>query len=365
MQKILIAGAGKIGSIIAQLLAETDDYHVYLTDISSEKLSVSNQPNIEIQTLNMLDCEKTIPFIRSHSIQAIVSCLPYALTIPVAEIAKEMHTHYFDLTEDLKASQRIRELAQGEKNAFVGQCGLAPGFINIVANDLMQQFDSLEEAKLRCGALPQSTSNALQYSLTWSTDGLINEYINPCQTIINGKKTTVAPLEDLETIQIDGLNYEAFNTSGGIGSLIDTYLGKINTLNYKSIRYPNHCEKMRFLIHGLKLKDDRDTLKRILENAIPGTKDDVVLIYVSIHGKQHQQFTKESYVKKFYPRVIHDTPCTAIQATTASGACAIIDIVLNQPDKYHGKIHQEDFSLTNFLQNRFGKYFAEKNKDKK
>ena len=61
--------------------------------------------------------------------------------------------------------------------------------------------------------------------------------------------------------------YEAFNTSGGLGTLADTYAGNVRTMNYKTLRYPGHCEKIHLLMNDLKLNEDRETLKRILERA--------------------------------------------------------------------------------------------------
>ena len=141
----------------------------------------------------------------------------------VAEIARKVNAHYFDLTEDVAVTRAVRELADGATRAFVPQCGLAPGFISIAANALIQHFDEIRSVKLRVGALPQHPNNALKYSLTWSTDGLINEYGNPCEAIVDGRAVEVAPLEGLEEIEIDGVLYEAFNTSGGLGSLAETY----------------------------------------------------------------------------------------------------------------------------------------------
>src|SRR6185312_1733843 len=134
--------------------------------------------------------------------------------------------NYFDLTEDTKTASAVTELSQHATTAFVPQCGLAPGFISIVANQLMQHFPSLDSVKMRVGALPINISNALQYSLTWSTDGLINEYGNLCQGIVNGKEVQLLPLDDLEEIKIDGLTYEAFNTSGAIRSLASPRLDR-------------------------------------------------------------------------------------------------------------------------------------------
>ena len=75
---------------------------------------------------------------------------------------------------------------------------------------------------MRVGALPQFPTNALNYNLTWSTDGLINEYCNPCEAIHEGKLIEVLPLEGIEQFSLDGITYEAFNTSGGLGTLCET-----------------------------------------------------------------------------------------------------------------------------------------------
>ncbi|MDE4984452.1 dehydrogenase, partial [Francisella tularensis subsp. holarctica] len=58
--------------------------------------------------------------------------------------------------------------------------------------------------------------------------------------------------------------YEAFNTYGGIGSMIDTYAGQVKNINYKTIRYPGHWEKMKFLMQDMKLGDDLETMVKIM-----------------------------------------------------------------------------------------------------
>lgn len=222
----------------------------------------------------------------------------------------------------------------------------------------MKEFEACYHAKLRVGALPQRANNALQYSLTWSTDGLINEYGNPCTAIEAGKSTILKPLEGREVIQIDGCEYEAFNTSGGLGSLADLYINKIKTLNYKTMRYPGHCEKIRLLMNDLKLNEDRETLKRILERAIPKTYQDIVIVYVTVEGIKQGELTEKSYVKKLYPTIIHDLEWSAIQVSTGAGVCAIVDLVLGQENEYRGFILQENFSLSKVIANRFGHYYV-------
>jgi saccharopine dehydrogenase-like NADP-dependent oxidoreductase len=129
-------------------------------------------------------------------------------------------------------------------------------------------------------------------------------------------------------------------------------------MNYKTIRYPGHCEQMRLLMNDLKLNHDRATLKRILESAVPQTLQDVVIVYVAITGRQDGQLREENYVNKIYPQVIAGRLWSAIQVSTAAGITAVVDLVLESKGRYHGFVPQEQFRLTDILANRFGRYYA-------
>ena len=362
MPTILILGAGKIGSLIGTFLAETKEYMVHLADIETQV----NQPGtaqsqtapITYTILDASNGEALEHYVNEHQPDAVISSLPYYCNPTVAEVARKNNIHYFDLTEDVEVTERIEQISRGGEKAFVPQCGLAPGFISIVANELMHHFDTLETVKMRVGALPINPSNVLKYSLTWSTDGLINEYGNVCYGIENGLKTTLMPLEGYETIEVDGLLYEACNTSGGLGTLADTYSGKVQTMNYKTLRYPGHCEKIHFLMNDLKLNTQREILKHLLENAIPKTFQDVVLIYVSVVGRKAGELMEENYVKKIYPETIAGRLWSAIQVTTAAALCSVVDSVFADPHRYQGFITQETFALPDILANRFGRYYA-------
>jgi saccharopine dehydrogenase-like NADP-dependent oxidoreductase len=359
MFQVLVAGSGKIGSLIACLLDQSEHYQVHLADLSFANTDleqvIKNSAHIKKVILDFTDQENVSEYIHSNGIQAVISSLPYFLNPYVAEIAAKRKIHYFDLTEDIQVTEQVKKLAKNATRAFVPQCGLAPGFINLLANSMMKKFDRLDSAKLRVGALPQNTSHVLHYALTWSTDGVINEYGNLCRAIERGELMMVPALKECELIQLNGLSYEAFHTSGGLGNLAIQYQGKINTLNYKTIRYPGHCEKIRFLMNDLKLNEDRDTLKRILENAVPKTYQDLVIIYVSITGWKGNDYLEESYMHKIYPQRIRDIQWSAIQVATASSVCAVFDIILN--NHYSGFVFQESISLSDFLVNPFSKPF--------
>ena len=154
--------------------------------------------NISPFEFDASDKDALTKHIRAHNPIAVVSGLPYFCNVPVAEVAREEGLHYFDLTEDVAVTEKVRKLAEGSDKVFAPQCGLAPGFISIAANELIQHFDTLKSVKLRVGALPQHPNNVLKYSLTWSTDGIINEYGNMCQSIVDSKEVDVLPLEGLE-----------------------------------------------------------------------------------------------------------------------------------------------------------------------
>lgn len=360
---VLILGAGKIGSLIACLLSDSGGYSTYLADLNIadaeklvSKLSLSNVTTVELNAENKSDLQAIM---HQYAFEAVISSLPFYCNPLVADLCAELNLNYFDLTEDVEVTRHIQKIAKGLNNVFMPQCGLAPGVISIAANAIMRHFQKIDTVKMRVGALPVNPNNVLKYSLTWSTDGLINEYGNTCYGIKDGKIATLQPLEGFETISLDGVLYEAFNTSGGLGTLAETYAGKVNNMNYKTMRYPGHCKKIILLMNDLKLNDDRPTLKKILEGAIPKTLQDVVLIYVAVTGIKDGDLFEENYVKKVYPQEIAGEMWSSIQVTTASGICSVVDIVLDNPDRFSGFTTQESIGMDEVLNNRFGKYYGE------
>lgn len=294
MHRTLIAGAGTIGSLIASILVNSGDYDVYLVDNNIAHINLPSHPNLCIDQLDVTNASKLRDYLRHNQIEITIASLPYFYNTYIANAAADLNLYYFDLTEDVAVAAKVKELAKDTQKAFVSQCGVAPGFINIVANHLMLQFDKIKAAYLRAGCLPKSSHNSLQYAITWSLDGLINEYGNLCYGLVEGKKMSLQPLEDLEQVELDGTLYEAFNTSGGVGSLVETYQDRVDTLNYKTLRYPGHCEKIRFLMKDLQLNEDRKTLKQILEKSLPRTDQDVMLLYVCVTGKSLAVFMSKA-----------------------------------------------------------------------
>ncbi|MBI3677322.1 MAG: saccharopine dehydrogenase family protein [Proteobacteria bacterium] len=357
MKKVMLVGGGKIGVAITEFLSGSGDYRVTVADRDRASLErMPHKSSVELRQVDISDAHEFSHEIEGHDV--VLSATPYHLTNTVADAAKRAGAHYLDLTEDVESTRHIKKLAEGAKTAFIPQCGLAPGFISIVANDLTLKFEKLRDVNMRVGALPVFPHNALKYNLTWSTDGLINEYCNPCESIRDGHRGEVPALEELEEFALDGTEYEAFNTSGGLGTLCDTLEGKVDNLNYKTVRYPGHRDIVKMLVRDLRLGMRRDVLKDVLETAIPITYQDVVLIFVTVSGWREGRLTQESYAKKIYAQTVGDRLMSAIQVTTACGICAMTDLLFEGKLPQKGFVRQEEARLSDFLNNRFGRYYA-------
>ncbi|WP_171230967.1 saccharopine dehydrogenase family protein [Ruegeria sp. HKCCA6707] len=352
---ICVLGGGKIGQMIATLLKQSRNYSVTVADHDLTALAAFKIMGVPTRQIDATD--ETGLKAALEGFDAIISAAPFFLTPAIAAAAKAVGAHYFDLTEDVAATATVRALADGSKSAFMPQCGLAPGFVGIAGAALAAEFDQIDSLHMRVGALPMFPTNALKYNLTWSTDGLINEYCNPCDAIVNGERVKTAPLEDYERIGHDGVEYECFNTSGGLGTLPETLEGKARAVSYRSIRYPGHCDILKLLLHDLGLAQRRDLLKGIFETALPRTDQDVVLVYCTAKGKIDGTLREKSLINKSFARDINGQTWSAIQITTAAGVLGAVDLMRTGKLPQNGFVRQEQVRLDDFLNTEFGQLY--------
>jgi len=366
---VVVLGAGKIGRVIAAMLANTGDYRVCLVDHDAHRLDGVPR-GVDVRAGDPTEPGTCAALLAGAD--AVMNALPFHAAIHVATVAARLGVHYFDLTEDVAATHAIRALAGGARSVLMPQCGLAPGFIGVVGHDLAQRFlrggGELHDLRMRVGALPRYPSNALKYNLTWSTEGLINEYCNPCEAIVDGRRVELPALEGHESFALDGVEYEAFNTSGGLGTLPDTLAGHARQVDYKSIRYPGHCAQMKLLLNDLRLRERREWLREIFEHAIPVTAQDVVVVFASATGHPpgargegtRGPLTQASFSARIggmddFAGIGH---VNAIQLTTAAGICTALDLVAAGVLPQSGFVKQEAMPLDSFLANRFGQHYA-------
>ena len=332
--KIGIVGSGNIGWALKQLLKE--DYDIKQGDITDG--------------FDASDIKQVKTFLKG--LDAVISAGPFAVNKNIAQVAAEESIGYFDLTEDVETTEYIRNLKS--ESILMPQCGLAPGAINICAAGMMEEFDSVNEVLMRVGALPRFTTNEMSYYLSWSTNGLINEYCNEADAIYEGKAVKLMPLEGAEKLVIEGESFEAFNTSGGCATMCETYADKVENLTYKTIRYPGHLNHMKFLFNDLHLKKNKDVLEKLFDKEVPRTKNDVIIFFVKVIGLVDDVLQEKTYLRKIYG----NEKFSAIQLTTASGACSVLKMFLDGKLESKGFTKQESLSWKDFLDNKFGEVYS-------
>ena len=356
IKKIAVLGLGKVGSLVATLLSSK--YEVVGMDQSETK---GELPYI-VFAGDVSDDKSLREFLKDKD--AVVSCLPYFLNIKVAETAVDLGVHYFDLTEDVPTLHAIQKMAKDSTSVLAPQCGLAPGFIGILGAGLYSQFSEIRSVKLRVGALPLHPMGQLGYSFTWSAEGVINEYLNDAEVIHNGERKMLSSLEDVESINLNGRPYEAFLTSGGLGTMCETLDGKVDTLNYKTIRYPGHRDGMKLFLYDLQMKNDRKLAKDILNNALPLVDDDIVLVYAAVEGKIDGQLRRKEFSESYRNVEIDGKDWRAISWTTACSISTVVDLVSEGKLKKKGFVKQEEIPYEQFIKSHFGSMY-EKYKDPK
>ncbi len=385
MHKVLVLGGGKVGKSVAELLlacgqgnysitvADRDPSHLRETEQNLARLKASVRHAVDFRTLVLDASDASAVRAALSGMHAVICMLPYDMVAGIAELANEMGVHYFDVTEDVETTERVAKIAREgrAKVALVPQCGLAPGYVAIAGYEVARQFSEIHELTLRVGAVPQHPTNALHYNVTWSTAGVVNEYCEPCNVMIDGHMEKLPALEGLEVFSYEGVKYEAFYTSGGVGSLIDTLVEEKKTtresrIAYKTIRYPGHRDLMKFLLQDLRLGVEhakpsatgqvfnRKLAIDLLDHAIARTLQDLVIVFVSGIGirdgrREQINIRKDVRATELFGRV-----WPAIELTTAAGVCAMVDLHRQGKLPAKGLVRQEQCSYAQFNQTLFG-----------
>ena len=357
INQVAIFGLGKVGELVAVLLGESG-FKVVGYDAAPRPSVDGEELGFEVKPLDVKDATALREALRG--VDAVVSCLPYHLNIDVAEAAHDASTHYFDLTEDVPTTNRVIELAASHGDdgvVFAPQCGLAPGLIGIVGASLAARFESIRSVELKVGALPQNPTGLLGYAFNWSAEGVVNEYLNDCEVLRSGHRQMVPAMTEKERVFIGGIELEAALTSGGLGTMCQTYEGRATRLDYKTLRYPGHFEQMHFLFDELNLRDRRDLVGELLVAAKPPVNDDIVYLHAAVEGVKDGQPFRENYVRGYKPITIGDRVWRAISWTTAASIVSVVELVADGRLPQSGFIRQEDIALTDLFTTTAGARF--------
>lgn len=283
-----------------------------------------------------------------------ISCVTYKYNYGLTNAAIKASCHFMDLggNNDMVRKQLSLNKEAKKKNVIViPDCGLAPGMVSVLAADAIEKFDKVDLLKIRVGGLPQKPRPPLNYQMVFSAEGLINEYWEPCLILKDGKKKMVEPMSDIESLEFDGVGQlEAFYTSGGTSTLPETYAGEISFLDYKTIRYPGHCEKFRTMLEiGLASREPvtiskqkivpRDVLKAVLDKNLSFGEPDLVLVRLTCEGSRAGNNLKVVY--EIIDREDPKTGLTAMMRTTSFPATIIAHMAASGRIKERGCRPQE------------------------
>jgi saccharopine dehydrogenase-like NADP-dependent oxidoreductase len=357
MIKVAILGAGHIGSAVHQIINNlkgsvltSDPYHDIETFIVDSGVKWAYQLD-----LNLASIDDIAKFLSEQGTTHVINALPFTLVKKLAEASVSAGCHYIDFTEDDVMADAVQALYEGSGLTCAVKCGLAPGFINYIGYQLVTEVDNPKSLMISVGALPRTVSYDYNhpeqsYNLTWSVDGLVNEYLRPCRVRKDGKETTIDPLTGLTKVIIDGTEYEAAYTSGGIGSLVKD-LADVDNVSYMTLRYPDHYRYVRSVIQDN--LGDFEKIKQVFLSNFPSTNDDVIVVYASTLGTDaNKRPVRRSYSNKFYGA----DGLSGIQATTAGSGVAMLELMLT--GKAAGIIDHSSISLSDFTSTRaFGKYY--------
>jgi saccharopine dehydrogenase-like NADP-dependent oxidoreductase len=351
LNKIAVLGLGKVGTLAAKLLHQNG-----FTVAAFDSRKPQDTLPFATQTVD-LATDAGIHSV-THGFDAVLSCLPYRLNARIATAAHASGIHYFDLTEDVPTTKTIIDLSRTSRGLMAPQCGLAPGFVGIVGAAQVSAFEQCRSLRLRVGALPQNPTGLMAYAFNWSPEGVVNEYLNDCEVIEDGVRKMVSSMEWIETVYVEGVMLEAFTTSGGLGTICETFHGKVANVDYKSMRYPGHMRLMNFFFHELLMRERRDLAGEILTNAKPPVNNDVVYVHVSCEGTLDGRLQRREFVRAYRPIDIAGAQQTAIAWTTSASVVSVIQMVRDQQLPQRGFLKQEEIPLDKFLATSTGRLFA-------
>lgn len=362
--KILIAGAGGIGEAAGLILADNKsiDCQIFIGDRflkQAENAAQTINANSESQLCKPFTIpesgtsEEMINLLKEADI--ILDCLPGSQAPRLAKYAKDYTCHYANLTEYVKETDQVTEIANDAETGFILQTGLAPGYINVLAHHLYKKFTNhydvevVENIDMKVGALSKHARAPYFYAYTWSPIGVATEYVKDALVVENFETKAIPSLSATQKILIDGIAYEDDYTSGGAADLPKALAGKVKNLNYKTLRFPGHYDWAKTIINETPAgKDAVENLNNIMLSKIPAVEDDVVVVFASVKGKDKngvlRAIEKSIHV---YPSKIGHITLRAIQTTTAAPLCEAALLLLK--GDYKGAIFQSQIDTDSFL----------------
>jgi len=353
--EIIILGAGMMGKALAFDLNKFSDFEtIAIAERNNEKLQdiskTVNSEKIELRYIDINNTKSLTGLFNNYDIA--ISAVPYKYNFMLAKIAIETNTHFLDLGGNNDIVEKERGLFESAKEngvTIIHDCGLAPGLSSIIVRDIVEQLEKIDYVKIRVGGLPVDPKPPFNYQIVFSPNGLINEYVEDAIVLKDHEIVKKKSMTEIEMISFPAPfgELEAFITSGGCSTLPYTYQDKISSLNYKTVRYPGHCERFKTLLDiGLGsekpiLIDDkqivpREVLINLLNHNLPANEKDVVLLKVLSKGIRNGKSVELAYT--MVDNYDKENDITSMMRTTSYTTSIIAQLVekdiISEPGVY-------------------------------
>lgn len=345
--KYLVLGSGMMGYALAYDLARSEGTtFVTLADIDLDlaQSAASRIPHGTVRPLriDVTDHASVVAMMKEHD--GVAGAVSYRYNEQLSRAAIEAGCDWVDLggNDDVVGRQlRLHDEARRAGVTIVPNCGLAPGLVNILTMGSLTEFDSVHTARLRVGGLPQHPRPPYNYQITFSVEGLLNEYSGSADVLRQGRRKSVPALSELEALEFPPPfgRMEAFITTGGASLLPALLEGKVQELDYKTVRYPGHCERFRTLLDvgfgsddlvqaGSNVFTEKEVFLELLRRKIPTGGPDVVLLRVQLEGIRHGSLTSLSFdLIDFYDESAN---ITAMMRTTSYPTSVILQMLAQE-----------------------------------
>jgi saccharopine dehydrogenase-like NADP-dependent oxidoreductase len=365
MKALVIGANGNVGGLVTTLLIRAG-FKVMAADVQDVAINAdADSTYYKIPLLNKDSLSAEVENLIAGA-DVVIPMLPAQLIPPVALATHKHRKHYIDPTEVVETTEMIRKLPDNG-SYMIPQCGLAPGFIGIVGGHMAKRFPvgGIEDIKLMVGALPQNPVGVLKWASSWSVIGMVTECLEHCNVVIAGKPQKVPALEGREDVTVFGEYLQAAYTSGGLGTLTETFPVTGNAA-YKTLRYEGHWRNLSKLLFYIKDgRLDIPTLSERLKLRHPPTEDDRVLVLAEIDGVINKVPYSPRFEADFLPIEIGGKMRTAIAWTTASGIVAVAELAREgklHRDSGTNFVRQENISLGDFLATTAGSLYGAQSK---
>lgn len=354
-KKIAVIGGGRLGEAVALTLQSGGAYGVSVFESHDERLKSLAENGVE--------CRHVGSSLRSaierdlDGVSVVVSVASAAVSPEIARLACEAGCHYVDATEDAATRSAVMEIAKGSNKAFAIGCGLAPGLISALLEDVLSRCGAQHEVTAFVGVLPETATNRLGYANLWGLDGLMAEYFGACKALVDADVAELPPLTEHEDLVVQGQTFEAFTTSGSVDDIVERYRGRLGGLVFKTLRHPGHLDLIRFLLDDLRLSERRYMFRNLMMNGLPQLSGDMVVVSFRARSKGNSgSESSEEQVQsfRFLPgdaRLGGAQSCS--NALAAAHVAAVTDILVRGIGPSRGLLHAADFGLALLRQSPF------------